>query len=349
MKAPRPKGEEARLAALQEYQILDTMPEQGYDDITRLASQISGTPIALVSLVDIDRQWFKSKVGLEVTETPRDLAFCAHAILEPDELMVVSDATSDARFAGNPLVRSDPRIRFYAGAPLKVPGGAALGTLCVIDRVPREMSQEQLESLRALSRQVIAQLELRRAIIELEAHQQQLEEANARLQVETVTDELTGVLNRRAFEHELDVEIERAQRYLTPLSLAMFDVDRFKAFNDAFGHPAGDQALKTVAGLLQESSRKSDTVARYGGEEFVIILPNTGDENAFVLAERSREAVEAAQWGNGGMTVSVGLATLSDAISARAALIDAADKALYEAKERGRNRVCQASNSIVGK
>jgi diguanylate cyclase (GGDEF)-like protein len=332
MKAPRPKGEEARLAALQEYQILDTMPEQGYDDITRLASQISGTPIALVSLVDIDRQWFKSKVGLEVTETPRDLAFCAHAILEPDELMVVSDATSDARFAGNPLVRSDPRIRFYAGAPLKVPGGAALGTLCVIDRVPREMSQEQLESLRALSRQVIAQLELRRAIIELEAHQQQLEEANARLQVETVTDELTGVLNRRAFEHELDVEI-----------------DRFKAFNDAFGHPAGDQALKTVAGLLQESSRKSDTVARYGGEEFVIILPNTGDENAFVLAERSREAVEAAQWGNGGMTVSVGLATLSDAISARAALIDAADKALYEAKERGRNRVCQASNSIVGK
>lgn len=178
---PLPEDEEERLAALREYRILDTLPEVAYDNIAAIASQICGTPIALVSLVDDDRQWFKARVGLTASETSRDLAFCAHAILEADSLMVVENATQDARFANNPLVTQEPRIRFYAGAPLVTSDGHALGTLCVIDQQPRKLTSEQLEALQALSQQVIAQLELRRTLAELEARNRQVEQSHSQL------------------------------------------------------------------------------------------------------------------------------------------------------------------------
>lgn len=167
MKASAPQNEAARLRALHEYQILDTLPEQAYDDITRLASTICGTPIALVSLVDQERQWFKSRIGLEVSETPREISFCAHAIHRP-ELFLIPDATADARFAENPLVTAEPNIRFYAGAPLITAEGLELGTLCVLDVKPRQLSSDQQYALEALSRQVMAQLELRRKVQQLE-------------------------------------------------------------------------------------------------------------------------------------------------------------------------------------
>jgi len=155
----KPDNEQKRLETLWGYEILDTKPEAAFDDLTFLASYVCETPVALISLVDADRQWFKSKVGVSVFETSRDIAFCASAILESD-VFIVPDASQDERFENNPLVVADPKIRFYAGAPLMAQGHP-LGTLCVVDRVPRQLRPEQLEALRALSRQVVAQLDLR--------------------------------------------------------------------------------------------------------------------------------------------------------------------------------------------
>jgi GAF domain-containing protein len=161
MKAPIPDNEAERLAALREYHILDTAAEPAYDDITALAAYLCDVPIAMISLVDESRQWFKSKLGLNEQETPRDVAFCAHGILQTEPL-IVRDALKDARFADSALVTRSPHIRFYAGFPLASPEGFALGTLCAIDRKPRKLSADQMIAMKALARQVMELLELRR-------------------------------------------------------------------------------------------------------------------------------------------------------------------------------------------
>ena len=159
--ADAPAKEQSRLEALKRLAILDSAEEQAYDDITRMAADLCGAPIALISLVDDKRQWFKSRVGLQARETPRELAFCAHAIANAGETLVVNDATQDARFESNPLVTGDPSIRFYAGAPLVTSSGHALGTVCVIDKTPRDINPEQLAHLQFLAQQVVTMMETR--------------------------------------------------------------------------------------------------------------------------------------------------------------------------------------------
>jgi GAF domain-containing protein len=189
---PMPAHDRDRVASLQKYAILDTEPEQAFDDLTLLASFVCKTPIALISLVDEDRQWFKSKVGLDAKETPREIAFCSAAIQQSD-VMVVPDTLQDDRFRNNPLVLSGPRIRFYAGAPLINDEGYALGTLCVVDRTPREFGADQKEALQALGRLVLAQLEFRR---------------NLQLLKEALTD-------RTRAEHDRERELVKVQQTLT--------------------------------------------------------------------------------------------------------------------------------------
>ncbi|MGL4550021.1 MAG: sensor domain-containing diguanylate cyclase [Gemmataceae bacterium] len=590
--APLPANEPERLRALEGLRLLDTLPEQSYDDLARLASVVCGTPIAVISLIDRHRQWFKSKVGLDADQTGRDIAFCAHAILG-DDVLEVPDAAGDARFADNPSVTGGPRIRFYAGTPLSTPDGHNVGTLCVIDRAPRQLAPAQVEALRCLARQVNALLRLRiqvaaleraeakvraeeerfrafmdnspavafmkdeagrmvyvndplcrrfritpadwlgktgeelfppdvartirdnddavlaggrpvkllevvptpdgephywqsykfpltdggirylagmaldvteeqraerplreseekfRRVVErlaeavllidpdtktvLEAndatlrlygypadeipgltlydlsthdrasvdancrrtselghhavgrrhrrrdgsllevelgasevthggrrvlavvvrdvtderrYRHELEEANAQLHALARTDGLTGIPNRPAFDARLADESAMAERTGRPLSVLLFDVDHFKAFNDAFGHPAGDDVLRAVAGLLRGAARVTDLVGRYGGEEFVAVLPDTDAEGALAVAERCRQAVAEAGWALRPVTVSAGAATLTDGGDA-AALVDAADRALYRSKRDGRDRVTHAGGHAV--
>ncbi len=350
MKAALPVTEEKRLAELRGYQILDTLPEPSYDDISLLAAEICGTPIAAVSLIDADRQWFKSKVGLEVSELPRDMAFCAHTILTRD-VLVVSDTRSDERFADSPLVMAEPWIRFYAGAPLVTPSGEALGSLCVVDRVERTLTEAQTGALRALSRQVMVQLELRRHVVlqeetrrSLEQSQARLQEANARLNTQSLTDDVTGFNNTRFLHQFLDQFLNRSNAPHRPLSLVFFDMDGFKNVVDTHGHLLGARVLREVAQVVHEQLGDEDRIVRYGGDEFVILLPDQTREQALAATERVREAISLSPFLRGEgielrATASFGLATYPhDAVDKKQLLL-AADQCLFRSKREGKNRV----------
>jgi diguanylate cyclase (GGDEF)-like protein len=347
IRPPKPDNEAERLSALRGYEILDTPQESAFDDLVLIASAVCGMPMGSVSLIDADRQWFKARLGIDDSETSRDVAFCAHAILEPENVMVVPDATDDPRFRDNPFVVGDPGIRFYAGAPLIGAEGLPLGTLCVMDRQPRTLQPHQIEALNALSRQVSQLLALRRVSKalnlqlqdrgwyedQLHRYQEALEAHNADLVEQTRTDPLTGLANRRAFSAALGNALQTG----TTCCVAIIDIDHFKVVNDVHGHLVGDRVLAEVAGQLRAASGGHGTIARYGGEEFVWLLPGTPIVEAELqcnyLCEAVRHASDALP-----VTISVGLAA-STPDESLAALMERADRALYAAKRNGRDRV----------
>ncbi len=332
------------------YQILDTLPEDDYNDLVFLASEICGTPIAAMSLVDKTRQWFKAKKGLGVSETPRDIAFCAHAILEPD-ITVVSDVWNDERFSDNPLVTADPRIRFYAGAPLVTPSGEALGTLCVIDQVERKLTEAQLNSLRVLSEQVMAQLELRRLFRLqeenqriLKDYQDKLEQTNALLKKQSVTDDVSGFHNTRFLHSFLDHYLSRKSSELDQLTLVFFDMDRFKEVVDTHGHLLGAKVLREVAEVVHEYLDAEDRIVRYGGDEYIVLLPGQGGADARAKVEAIRHGISSSHYLRGegidlNVTASFGLATYPDNAQDKKELLLAADQCLFQSKKEGKNRI----------
>lgn len=322
--------EAERLAALRRYEILDTPPEPAFDRIVRLASHVLGAPISLVSLIDESRQWFKARRGIDASQTPRSMAFCAHAILS-DDVLVVPDARADRRFADNPLVTGDPNIRFYAGAPLRTPEGHRLGTLCVIDRRPRDLDDEKRGLLADLSSLVVDELELRRV--------------NRVLGDMAMRDGLTGLLNRRAFLMQADRLFAVARAQQRRLSVLMLDIDHFKGINDTWGHAIGDRVIVELTLVLRAALRKSTVIGRLGGEEFAVLLPETDAQRALQAAERMLVAINGASvpGPNGNAPVrfsaSIGVASLGPDDADFSTLLKRADRALYAAKQGGRNRV----------
>lgn len=264
IKPDKTKNEDHRIKVLKSLNILDTPPEERYDRITRVTKKAFNLPIALISIVDEDRQWFKSCIGLNKSETDRDISFCGHAILG-DEVFVIEDTLNDYRFKDNPMVTSSPFIRFYAGVPLKYLDGSNLGTLCIKDIKPREFSNYDMKILKDLG-----------AIVENEINSIHL----------ATMDELTGILNRRGFIILAENSMKMAKRLKLTSTFIYLDLNKFKPINDNYGHEEGDRVLRFFSKSLKELSRESDIIARMGGDEFVVILTNTISETAELFISR---------------------------------------------------------------
>lgn len=312
--------EERRLAVLYQTGLLDTPPEPEFDRITRLVANVLDVPMASVTLVDRDRQWFKSAIGLTDSETARCHAFCSHTVALRD-VLTVQDATADARFFENPYVTGDPNVRFYLGAPLRTSSGATLGALCAVDNVARVVSDREIAIMRDLAELVVERIELRLA---------------------ATTDGLTGALQRMAFLAEAGRDIALAQRKGRPLSCLMIDADSFKTINDTFGHAAGDAVLRHIVAECRAVLREADYIGRLGGEEFAIMLPDADLDHACAIAERVRQRVAERPLQVGrdriGATISVGVTALRPGDKQVSGLLDRADHALYQAKLAGRNQ-----------
>jgi len=335
----REEEEANRLLALEQYEILDSAQEKSYDDIARLAAYLCGAPVGLVTFFDSAGQWVKARycAGMftdKLLDLPPSPVLREAFYQTKGRLLQVPDLLADARFA-HAIPQGSAKLRFYAAVPLYSPAGEVLGALSVLDRRCRNLAQEQGNALETLARQIMELLEMRRTLIGLS-------DANARLGQQNITDALTGIPNRRAYDQKLTEEFSRAKRTGTPLSMLMIDIDHFKEYNDKYGHPAGDTALQSVARVLMSSLRPYDFLSRYGGEEFVIILPATDLTDAILVAERVRGLVAGSEFPHRKFTVSIGVARLDVEAGARA-LVQAADNGLYRAKAAGRNKV------LVGK
>lgn len=325
MTEDRNDAEQRRLDALDRYDVLDTPREESFDRIARLTKRAFNVPVAHISMIDGHRQWFKAIEGLDANEAPLLQTICKYAI-EEGRPLIIRDASLDPRFAENPFVVGDPKIRFYAGMPLVTSEGDSIGTLCAVDTKPRDFSAADMETLSDLAQMVMSELELRRL---------------------AATDMLTGVMSRRAFKEAGERAASLALRHHNDLSCLALDLDNFKDINDRHGHAAGDVALVRAATAWKAGLRKSDLIGRLGGDEFVALLPHTGPSAALAVAEKLRSTVEALHLDVGGeaakVTSSVGVASLGGPVQDFDGLLKAADAALYAAKAAGRNRCMSAA------
>ncbi|MCA1772925.1 MAG: sensor domain-containing diguanylate cyclase [Halomonas sp.] len=337
--------ERRRLEALAGYEILDTPVESAFDELTELASIICEAPVAIINFIDHDRQWFKSQKGLGVRETSLDISICTHAILQPG-LFIVPDMIKDQRFANNPLVTGEPHLRFYAGALLESREGYPLGTLCVLDHQPRDMTERQRFALEALASQVMTHMELMRSHRGQTELIRQLNATREELVRRSTTDSLTGLLNRRAFEQRFNQEVALMQRGAPNGALILIDLDHFKSVNDTLGHQVGDQTLLRFTELCKEVLRQVDVIGRWGGDEFMIMLPSTSVAEAQRAAERLHQRLAMtplvdANWPLAYSTVSIGICSVTSS-SDLDDCFHRTDKLLYQAKHQGRScTVCE--------
>lgn len=349
------EAETRRLQVLQSYHLLDTGPEPAFDDIANIASLMCGTPIAMVSLIASDRQWSKARVGMDQAEVPRDQAFCSHAIRNPTSIMEVQDASKDPRFMFNPLVIGESGIRFYAGAPLLSPSGAALGTVCVIDRVPRQLTPAMAQGLQALARQAGELLALRRANsdletlnqsvmemqMELEQHQVKLEDENADLIQSSPTDPVTGLTNQRTFERLFAEEMLRVERTQSSLALLVAEIDNFSVFARDFGVVAQDDALRRLAKVLKTQARGYDTLACLDSRRFAVLMPGADDAELAAVAARLHRAVASMKPVGRALRVSVGV-TMARPLDAPLSVLTRATSALERATSQGGDQIVVA-------
>lgn len=339
MKAAIPADEKKRLAALVKLNVLDTPLEERFERITRMVCRVLDVPIAAVSLIDSDRQWFKSIKGCFVTETTRDTAFCSHAILN-DDPFIVPDASKDVRFADNPLVTGEPFIRFYAGIPVSIERGLRLGTLCAIDRQPRQISAEEILILRDFARMAESELATTALSQEQAALIARLNQAERIARI----DALTRLWNRKGIDELIEREWNLASRQNNPLCFVMLDIDDFKPINDNHGHFVGDQVIQIVAQRLLTALRSYDVAGRWGGDEFALLLPGCDEVQVKAVLERVHSEIcnTPVQTSHGSISVNVsigaacGIPRSSD--SAKRA-IELADDKLYESKRCGKGHV----------
>ena len=314
------RDEAGRLEAVAALDILDTPREPAYDRIVRLVRATFNCDMALISVLDAHRQWYKAIEGAEIDEVPVQETFCRRTIAGEGP-MIVEDATLHPLFKDNPYVTAENGVRFYAGIPLKTRKGFSIGTLCAVDSQPRQFRESDLQLLDDLATVVVEQMELRE---------------------QAMTDELTGALSRRAFRAEGERLAALANRHRHPLSVICFDLDHFKSINDSYGHAAGDEVLRAVAEAVQKRMRKSDLFARLGGEEFAVLLPETDRRGALDVAEILRRDISLLRFGFGARTVnvtaSIGVANFDITTQDLDTLLQRADAALYQSKTDGRNR-----------
>ncbi len=329
MQEPKiPPNDDLRLQAVEDLDILDTPPEDAFDRITRMAARIMEVPMAAVTIVDKNRQWFKSRVGLDVQETPRKHSFCGHAI-NSESLFIVTNAKEDERFFDNPLVTGGPHISFYIGIPVSDPNGYPIGTLCAISDEVKTPTETQKVLLLDLAKMVESELKMRQ---------------------ESTTDVLSGLMNRRLFNDVAQVAWGQSMRQKKPMSLMMIDIDNFKDINDTLGHAVGDQVIsKTGEVLRSKMKRASDVVARLGGDEFIAVFPDCDLNHIGKMAnsihaeldDALRSLLSPLDHRFDGASVSIGATTMSpEQLSGGLSdMVIEADRLLYESKRKGRDCV----------